>query len=316
MKNVALVFPGQGSQVVGMAVDFAEDAACREVAGVVDEALKLNLFKMMREGPLEDLTATEVAQPALLLAGMMAIIYLKKQTKKSLGELAGWVAGHSLGEYTAVCAAGGLDVAVAARLVRLRGEAMRDAGQRQGAAGGGGMAAILGMEAATARQVAATSGVTLANDNAPGQVIFSGTLEALAKAEEAAKAAGAKRCLRLNVGGAFHTPMMAGAAEAVRGFLGEHPVRDLAVPCVMNHSAAPEQGAHAVAEGLVAQVTGQVRWRESMEFLAVAGVEQVVELGVGRVLGGLAGRCDARLRGVSLSSRAEVDGWLEEGMSG
>jgi [acyl-carrier-protein] S-malonyltransferase len=209
-----------------------------------------------------------------------------------------------LGEYTAVAAAGGMDFETAVKLVRLRGEAMRDCGQE------GSMSAILGLDPEVADKVAKDAGVVFANDNGPGQAIFSGPVAALEKAEEAAKAAGAKRALRLNVSGPFHTPVMTGAAGEVRDFLKSHPLRELAVPCVMNVRAEGVQVSGEVTEGLVAQVTGRVRWRESMIYVAEQGVEQVVELGVGKVLTGMASRCDSRLTGVSLINRAEVDAWV------
>ncbi len=300
-----LVFPGQGSQVPGMGRDFAEDAAGRELFERADDALGLHLSHLMWGDDAEALTRTENAQPALLVAGLVALDYLKRQAGRDVAGLAAFVAGHSLGEYTAVAAAGGMDFDTAVKLVRLRGEAMRDCGKV------GGMSAILGLSPEAAAQVAQEAGVVFANDNAAGQAIFSGPLEALAVAEDAAKAAGAKRALRLNVSGPFHTPVMAGAAANVRGFIEANPLNKLNVPCVMNTAAAPKIEAHDVAEGLVAQVTGRVRWRESMVWVAEQGVTQVVEVGVGKVLAGLASRCDARLQGVSLTNRAEVDAFLE-----
>jgi [acyl-carrier-protein] S-malonyltransferase len=304
MKKRVFVFPGQGSQVVGMGADFRHDAAGRALFEAADEAIGFNLSRLMLEGPAEELTLTQNAQPALLVTGLAALDYLLRQAGKPVAEMASFVAGHSLGEYTAVAAAGGLSLDDAVRLVRVRGMAMSKAE-------GGGMSAILGLEPAIAEKVAAQNGVVLANDNAVGQVIFSGPLDALTKAEEAAKVAGAKRCLRLNVSGPFHTPAMRGAAEAVRDELAQMGVKDLQVGCMMNASAKVEMQSAVVAEGLVAQVTGRIRWREGMMALAEMGVEEVVELGVGKVLSGLASRCDARLTGVSLDSRAAVDAWLE-----
>lgn len=305
MKSMCFVFPGQGSQTVGMGQDFAADSACRELFERADEALKFNLSKLMWEGDPAALTQTQNAQPALLVCGLAALAYLGKQSGKALPELTGYVAGHSLGEYTAVAAAGGMGLEAAVQCVRLRGEAMVRGGAE------GGMSAILGLDPETADKIAADNGVVFANDNAAGQAIFSGPVEALAKAEDAAKAAGAKRALRLNVAGPFHTPVMAGAAGEVADFLKANPLTKLAVPCMMNASAELRDEANAVAEGLVAQVTSRVRWREGMIALADKGVEQVVEFGVGKVLSGLASRCDARLAGASLASRAEVDAWLE-----
>lgn len=288
-----------------MGKDFAEESFAKELFEQADDALSLGLTKLMWGDDAAVLTQTENAQPALLVCGLVALEYVKRHSGKSVAELAACVAGHSLGEYTAVAAAGGMDFETAVKLVRLRGEAMRDCGQQ------GSMSAILGLEPEVADTVAREAGVVFANDNAPGQAIFSGPVAALEKAEEAAKAAGAKRALRLNVSGPFHTPVMTGAAGEVRDYLQSHPLRDLAVPCVMNVHAAGKQAAGEVAEGLVAQVTGRVRWRESMMYVAEQGVEQVVELGVGKVLTGMAARCDARLSGISLANRAEVDAFLQ-----
>lgn len=304
MKKLSFVFPGQGSQVPGMGKDFAEEAFAKELFEQADDALGFGLTKLIWGEDAAALTQTENAQPALLVTGLVALEYLKRQSGKNVSDLAAFVAGHSLGEYTAVAAAGGMDFEAAVKLVRLRGEAMRDCGEE------GSMSAILGLDPEAADKVAREAGVVFANDNGPGQAIFSGPVAALEKAEEAAKAAGAKRALRLNVSGPFHTPVMTGAAGEVHDFLKSYPLRDLDVPCVMNVRAAGVRKADEVAEGLVAQVTGRVRWRESMIFMAEQGVEQVVELGVGKVLTGMASRCDARLAGVSLSSRAEVDAWL------
>ncbi len=304
MKNMCFTFPGQGSQVPGMGREFAEDNDSRALFERADDALGFGLTKLMWGEDADTLTRTENAQPALLVCGLVALDYVQRQAGKGIIDMAAFVAGHSLGEYTAVAAAGGMDFDTAVKLVRLRGEAMLRSGAE------GGMSAILGLEPDVADKVAAEAGVVFANDNSAGQAIFSGRISALEKAEEAAKAAGAKRALRLNVAGPFHTPMMQPAADEVAAYLHEHKLRELAVPCVMNASAQPKRTAAEVGEGLVAQVTGRVRWRESMVFAAEQGVTQVVELGVGKVLGGLASRCDTRLAGVSLQNRADVEAFL------
>ncbi len=287
-----------------MGKDFAEESFAKELFEQADDALGFGLTKLMWGEDAAALTQTENAQPALLVTGLVALEYLKRQSGKTVAELVACVAGHSLGEYTAMAAAGGMDFETAVKLVRLRGEAMRDCGQE------GSMSAILGLDPEVVDKVAKESGVVFANDNGPGQAIFSGPVAALEKAEEAAKAAGAKRALRLNVSGPFHTPVMTGAAGEVRDFLKSHPLRELEVPCVMNVHASGKMAPDEVAEGLVAQVTGRVRWRESMMYVAEQGVDTVVELGVGKVLTGMASRCDSRLTGVSLSNRAEVDAWV------
>lgn len=304
MKSMCFAFPGQGSQVPGMGREFAEDSHSRALFERADDALGFGLSKLMWGEDAETLTRTENAQPALLVCGLVALDYLQRQAGKSIADMATFVAGHSLGEYTAVAAAGGLGFDAAVKLVRLRGEAMLRSGAE------GSMSAILGLEPEVADKVAAEAGVVFANDNSAGQAIFSGPVAELEKAEEAAKAAGAKRALRLNVAGPFHTPMMMPAADEVSAYLRAHPLGDLTVPCLMNATAQPKQVAADVAEGLVAQVTSRVRWRESMILVAEQGVTHVVELGIGKVLGGLAGRCDARLSGQSLQNRADVDAFL------
>lgn len=268
-----------------------------------DEVLGFGLSRLMREGPADELTLTHNAQPALLLAGMAAFTYLCGRAGQQADQLAAFVAGHSLGEYTAVTAAAGLAFEDALKLVRLRGETMAQVKN-------GGMCAVLGLEA-DALDAVLPAGLTLANDNAPGQVILSGPLDALTAGEMALKGAGAKRVLRLNVSGPFHTPAMAPAADAVRGFLAAHPLQDLQIDCVMNCTAAPARAPGEVAANLAAQVTGRVRWRETMAFMAAQGITDIVELGAGKVLAGLAPRCDVRLSGVSLDSPAAIDAWLD-----
>lgn len=304
-QTTAFLFPGQGSQSPGMAATFMDAAPTRDLFGMADETLKTNLSKLMREGDEAELRQTENAQPALLLAGVAAYTYLAHGLKRDLPQLAQAVAGHSLGEYTAVAVAGGLPWLEMLQLVRLRGQAMAKAVP----VGQGSMSAVLGLTPEALQQVAAANGVVVANDNAPGQVILSGPVEALAKAEEAAKGAGAKRVLRLNVAGPFHTPAMAPAAEAVQAFLAEHPLANLSVPCTMNATATPTNEGPQAATNLVAQITSPVRWRESMVGLAESGITQVVEFGAGKVLSAMAPRCDARLSAVALDSVEAVEAY-------
>ena len=283
---------------------WAEVPACRWVAEEASDAININMLNLMAESTPEVLTQTQNAQPALLVVGLMAARYLAHATGKPLSEISQMLAGHSLGEYTAVAAAGGLGVGVAAQVVRVRGESMAKAT-------GGAMAAVLGLEVpALETALEACPGVVIANDNSPGQVVISGPAEALQAAEPVLKQAGAKRLVPLAVSGAFHTPAMAPAAQAVALFLAAHPVQGLAVPVVANATAQPAQRAAEVQANLVAQVTGRVRWRESMNYAAAHGITQVVELGVGKVLSGLATRCHAGWQAVSLTSPAEADAWL------
>ena len=302
----AFLFPGQGSQTPGMAAAFMEDAATRDLFQQADDTLGFALSRLMKEGPEDTLRETQNAQPALLLAGIAALHYTLRQLNKELKHIVSYVAGHSLGEYTAVAAAGGLPWPEMLKLVRLRGEAMAKAVPP----GQGGMTAILGMELPMVESICKNLRVHLANDNAQGQVIISGELPKLKHAEEEARNHGARRVMALNVAGPFHTPAMEPAAAAVREALRAAPLHPLAVPVVMNATATPQTAPGDVAEGLVRQITSTVRWREAMVELADQKVTQVVELGAGKVLAGLAPRCDSRLSGISLDSPRVVDEWL------
>lgn len=281
--GVVWVFPGQGSQTVGMAADLWTEPALKETFEEASDALGQNVVALMRDGPQEVLTRTENAQPALLVAGVAAARW-RQHTRD--GEQPVVTAGHSLGEYTAACVAGVLGFADAVRLVRARGLAMAAVGQREP----GGMSAVLGLAPKVLDALAQQAGVVLANDNAAGQGVLSGPLAALEATETAAKAAGAKRVVRLAVGGAFHSPSMAPVAEELRERLAALILRDPQWPLLGNASAAPLTTVEAVREGLIAQTTARVRWREVMDALLAAKVGPVVELGPGRVLSNLAQR--------------------------
>lgn len=277
------------------------------VAEEAADALKLDIVNLMKNGPEDVLRETQNAQPALMVAGLMAFTYISKQLGKPVQQLAAFTAGHSLGEYTAVAAAGGLKFADAVKLVRIRGEAMAKAVP----VGQGAMAAVMGLEIDVLEKAIQATGAIVANDNAPGQLILSGPLAAVEKAEEAAKAAGAKRVLRLNVAGPFHTPAMLPAAYAVEAQLAATPIQPLAVPVVMNATAQAAQAPHDVTRNLVTQITSRVKWRESMAHMANKGITQVLELGVGKVLTGLAPRCDVRLAATALDTPQAIDTWLQ-----
>ncbi len=305
-NNTIFMFPGQGSQGLGMHQGWLSSAAARAVLAEANEALGFDLGKMMGEGSdAATLTRTENAQPALLVVGLMAKMALEEATGKKLKELGKYVAGHSLGEYTAVAAAGGLGVADAVHLVRLRGEAMAQAAA-------GGMSAVLGLKPEVIEKVLGQhADVWFANDNCEGQAVISGTLEALPAVEEVLKAAGAKRVLRLPVGGAFHTPLQQGAAAAVAAALVGQTLAPLQLPCLMNYTAQLHEKEDEVKDNLVQQITGRVRWREGLQRAASMGVTQVIELGCGKVLAGLAPRCDSRLQPASLQGYEELLRWLE-----
>lgn len=291
MTTVA-VFPGQGAQSVGMgrALHDAHPAA-RAVFAAVDAALGEPLSRLIFEGPAEDLTLTRNAQPALMATSLAALRALEAATGRPLAALAHYVAGHSLGEYSALAAAGALDLADAARLLRLRGEAMQDAVP----SGEGAMAAILGLDAATveaaAAEAAEAGGVcALANDNGDGQSVLSGDRAAVERAVAIAKARGAKRALLLQVSAPFHCALMAPAAERLAAALAEVRFRPPAVPLIANVTAEPVRDPAALPDLLRRQVTARVRWRESMATMRRLGVERLIELGAGKVLTGLARR--------------------------
>src|SRR6476619_1688839 len=279
----AFLFPGQGSQAVGMGAALAgASRPARDVFAEVDEALGQNLFRLMREGPDEELKLTENAQPAIM-AHSIAVL---RTMGVRLPEVANFVAGHSLGEYSALCAARSFDLATTAKLLKLRGQAMQQAVP----VGEGAMAALLGADLALAQKIAdaAAQGeiCTVANDNDPSQVVISGNKGAIDRAIEIAKEMGAKRAVLLPVSAPFHCPLMQPAAEAMRDALSYVVVDTPAVPLVANVTAEPTTDPDTIRNQLVEQVTGIVRWRESVANMTAAGVEEFVELG-GKVLGGM-----------------------------
>ncbi len=286
------VFPGQGAQSVGMGKALCEAfPAAREVFAAVDESLGEPLSRTMFEGPAEALTLTENAQPALMATSLAALRALEAVTCRPLADFVAYVAGHSLGEYAALTAAGALDLGDAARLLRLRGRAMQEAAP----VGTGAMAAVLGLDAAAvetaAAEAAAEGGVcALANDNADGQAVLSGDKAAVERAMALAKAKGAKRAILLQVSAPFHCALMAPAAERLAAAFAETTFREPAVPLIANVTAEPVRDPAAIRDLLVRQVTARVRWRESMGTMRRLGVDAMIELGAGKVLTGLARR--------------------------
>jgi [acyl-carrier-protein] S-malonyltransferase len=281
----AFLFPGQGSQSVGMgsALSGASRAA-RDVFEQVDEALGQNLARLMRDGPDDELRLTENAQPAIMANSMAVFAALTKEGGVELAKAAQFVAGHSLGEYSALCAAGSFDLATTAKLLKLRGQVMQAAVP----VGLGAMAALLGADVELARRIAEAAAkgdvCAVANDNDPGQVVISGHKGAINRAIEMAKEMGAKRAVPLPVSAPFHCPLMEPAAEAMRDALSYVVVEEPAVPVYANVTAAPETDPDRIRSLLVEQVTGLVRWRESVVAMADDGVEDFIELG-GKVLG-------------------------------
>jgi [acyl-carrier-protein] S-malonyltransferase len=283
----AFVFPGQGAQAVGMGKALAD--AYPQAAAVfaeVDDALSEPLSRLIWEGDADTLQLTRNAQPALMATSLAALRALEAEGVPLTA--AAYVAGHSLGEYSALCAAGSFSVADAARLLRLRGEAMQAAVP----VGQGAMAALLGLDFDAASRVAeeaqAGGGVCqAANDNDPAQVVVSGSREAVERAVEIAKARGAKRALLLPVSAPFHSRLMQPAADAMRDALAQVEIRDPQVPLIANVSAGPVQDAEAIRDLLVRQVTGSVRWRESVSWMEAAGVVEAWEIGAGKALSGM-----------------------------
>jgi [acyl-carrier-protein] S-malonyltransferase len=284
----AFVFPGQGSQTVGMGKTLAANfTAAKQVFDEVDSALGSKLSTIVFEGPAETLTLTENAQPALMAVSLAAIRVLQAEAGLDLARDAKFVAGHSLGEYSALAAAGAFTVADAARLLRTRGQAM----QKAVPVGVGAMAALIGLEfdAATAIAAEAAQGEVCqaANDNGAGQVVVSGNKPAVERAVEIAKTKGAKRAMLLPVSAPFHCALMQPAADVMADALAKVSVKPPAVPVVANVLAKPISEPAEIVRALIAQVTGTVRWRESVEFMAGAGVTEFYEVGAGRVLSGL-----------------------------
>jgi [acyl-carrier-protein] S-malonyltransferase len=307
---VALVFPGQGSQAVGMGAELAKaHAAARNVLAEVDAALGQDLSRIMFEGPLDTLTLTENAQPALLAVSIATLRVLEEQGLR-LAEHVKFVAGHSLGEYSALCAAGAPSIADGARLLKIRGRAMQAAVP----VGQGAMAALLGVgkEAAERLAAAAAQGEVcqLANDNEPTQAVISGAKTAIDRAAKLAKEHGVRRFVPLNVSAPFHCALMQPAAEAMAKALADTEVKRPVVPLVANVTAAPISDPQEIKTRLVEQVTGTVRWRECVATMAREGVTDVVEVGSGKVLAGLAKRIVPSLNAVSVGTPQELEAAL------
>lgn len=309
----AFLFPGQGSQAVGMGKALAEAfAAARLVFEEVDEALGQKLSRLMWEGPETDLVLTENAQPAIMAASYAIVRVLQSEGGLDFARHARLAAGHSLGEYTALAAVGAFTLADAARLLKTRGKAMQEAVP----VGEGAMAALLGIDIegaeAAAAEAAAEGGVcVVANDNAPGQVVISGSAATVARAGEVAKTKGAKRAMPLAVSAPFHCPLMAPAAAKMREALAQVTIRPPSVPILANVTAAEVHEPETIRRLLVEQVTGRVRWRESVAALRGLGVDTTVESGGAKVLSGMVKRIDTELQIVTLDSPADIEAFAK-----
>ncbi len=312
----AFIFPGQGSQAVGMGRDLAAAfGPARQVFEEVDEVLKQKLTKLMFDGPADELTLTENAQPALMAVSLAVLRVLQAEGGITLKDKVALVAGHSLGEYSALAAADAFSVADTARLLKLRGQAM----QKAVPAGQGAMAALLGAEMALAQQICAEAAegpdgrevIGCANDNGGGQVVISGHKAAVDRAIEIAKTKGVKRAMLLPVSAPFHCALMAPAADAMAEAFASTPPRAPIVPVVANVTAQKVTGPAEIRNLLVQQVTATVRWRESVQEMAALGVDSFIELGAGKVLSGLVKRIVPDANAISAGSPADIEALLK-----
>lgn len=305
----AFVFPGQGSQFVGMGKELAENfSSAREVFQEVNDALSQDLFKIMVEGPDSELTMTANTQPALMAFSMAVVRVLEKDFDIKLKNKAAFVAGHSLGEYSAACSAGVFSLSDTAKLLRIRGDAMQNAVPL----GVGGMAAVLGLSYKdVGALVEACSNdkdiCVAANDNSDGQVVLSGSMAAIDRAVEIASEFGARKCVKLAVSAPFHSPFMRPAADAMARAFMEVEAHDAEIPLVANVLAEPITDHKEIIKHLIEQVTGTVRWRETMAYLQEQGVTDLVELGAGKVLSGIAKRSHKEMNAFSVGSLEDIE---------
>jgi [acyl-carrier-protein] S-malonyltransferase len=299
-QKTAFIFPGQGSQKVGMGQDFLNNfAESKQVFAEVDEALGKPLSKIIFEGPQDDLNLTENTQPAI----MACSIAIFRALKLDITDCCSLVAGHSLGEYSALCAAGAISLTDTAKLLQIRGSAMQAAVP----VGKGAMAAILGLDYNSVVEIAKKTGCQAANDNADGQVVVSGLKDAVTKACELAKERGAKRAVELAVSAPFHSFLMQPAADVMRDALAKVTINTPKVPVVTNVTATATSNPDEIRSLLVEQVTGTVRWRESVQHLKLQGIETLVEIGFGKVLTGLTKRIEEKLNSICIQQVSDLN---------
>lgn len=316
MTKRAFVFPGQGSQTVGMGLEFYQNfAVAKEVFSTVDEVLQRKLSSIIFDGPADTLTATENSQPAIMTNSIAILSCLLAISNQPLSALCSFVAGHSLGEYTALCAAGALSLADTASLLDLRGRAMAQAGTEHP----GSMAAILGLDlpeierivADTLQQLDAQAILQIANDNCDGQIVISGTKAAISKSLEVAKEHGAKRAVELSVSGAFHSQLMQPAVAELSAKIQQTEFKTLTVPLIANVTASVVADSSQCKQLLVEQVTGRVRWRETLLELEKEGVEEIVEIGNGRVLTGMVAKTCPNIKATAIGSLEKFSEFAE-----
>ncbi len=309
--KTALIFPGQGSQVVGMGRDLQQNfPQVKRVFEEVNEALKLDLTKIMFEGPVEELTKTENTQPALMAVSIAIVRVLKEEFGYNIADLCSYVAGHSLGEYSALCAAEALTLEQTAYLLKVRGAAMsRCAAKSEGA-----MAAILGLDTKSVEQLTKKAGegeiCQVANDNSVGQVVISGQRSAISRATSLAKEFGAKRAIILPVGGAFHSELMADAKQEMKEALADIQIKKPIIPLIANVTADFVEDPSKIKDLLIEQITGSVKWRESLLLMQKSSVEQTVEIGSGKVLCGLVSKTCPDIKTVSVQDSQDLKSYL------
>ncbi len=311
----AFVFPGQGSQAVGMGKELSDAfPVAKEVFQEVDDALGQNLSKLMSEGPIEELTLTENTQPALMATSVAVARVLESESGKKLADMVEFVAGHSLGEYSALTAAGSLQLADTARLLKARGVAM----QKAVPVGVGAMAALLGMDITPVEDLVAEAAASaendeicvVANDNADGQVVLSGHKGGVERVIELAKEKGVRKAMMLPVSAPFHCPLMQPAADAMKAELANVVIAPPVVPLVANVTAAQVSDPETIRQLLVEQVTGRVRWRESVLYMGQQEVEALVELGTGKVLSAMVRRINKEMTGSAVQGPADIEAFL------